>query len=345
MTTKKHKILDEFFAVTRRDKAKEEKAVETKIKEFIRDNGNDKQLADTLRLMKIQRTEKVSNDFLIHCSLSQPILERLYLAPNWDIYDLRILSMTGICIDNIPRINFFLEKYLDILDNTYKNEPFYNRAKIAMYTNITNTLLKMGAHYCKENTEMREEIAQMLNKFTQIVIEMAGDNEEFAVAKVFATMRKAIFEEDEDTINKSLTTVRKIATAEQHKLALNEIADYNFIVKNIINERPIKMQIATNIRKHRINAGFTIEQLAEKMGISSNTLSQIERVERSASLANLIKLKRILKKPVDEIIGDHEPHTDDERCLERKLLEDVVNLLPTESIRVLKEVAQLFAKR
>ena len=52
--------------------------------------------------------------------------------------------------------------------------------------------------------------------------------------------------------------------------------------------------IQNNIRKYRIQASMTQEQLSEKAGISCDYLSEIERGKKSPSLKRLLKIAEAL---------------------------------------------------
>ena len=57
---------------------------------------------------------------------------------------------------------------------------------------------------------------------------------------------------------------------------------------------PIRRVLAENIRKHRKNFGYSQEKLAEKAGLSSQTLNDIEGCRRWVSAATMTKLANAL---------------------------------------------------
>ena len=57
---------------------------------------------------------------------------------------------------------------------------------------------------------------------------------------------------------------------------------------------PIRRILAENIRKYRKNFGYSQEKLAEKAGLSSQTLNDIEGCRRWVSAMTLTKLAKAL---------------------------------------------------
>ena len=344
MTAEKYKLLDEFFSLRYNDDLTRERAVDKKIRLFIRENGSDRQLSDVLQLVKFEILQRMNIDFLEHCKTVLPVIERLYLAKEWDLYDLRILSLTGLCIDDLEKIQSFTNKYMRTLDTMHKDKPYYAHAKIAMRSNLTNTLLKMNAHYYEDNPQVQKKIKPLFDESIKMILDLSGDDPHFAIDKANAIIRNGVFYEDENLINNGLSTLKKLVSEDHYKIILLEIDYYNFNAKNIISDEAIKIHLAANIRKLRLNANLTIGQLSEKMDIPANSLSQIERATRPIYIVNLLKLKYIFKKSLDEIVGDHETFEDENITLEKKLLMEAVSSLPEDKIRVLRETAQFLSK-
>jgi transcriptional regulator with XRE-family HTH domain len=67
--------------------------------------------------------------------------------------------------------------------------------------------------------------------------------------------------------------------------------------------------IATNVRQYRIQLGLTVEQLAERSGISKGMLSKIENAQASPSLGTLVKLAGAISVPLTALFrGLDEEH-------------------------------------
>lgn len=83
--------------------------------------------------------------------------------------------------------------------------------------------------------------------------------------------------------------------------------------------KPLNMEMGGRIRSIRKKVGLTSEQLAAKMDISNQFLSDVERGKKSFSYENLIKLCRILCVSTDYILLGSEKSND------RARLHDVID--------------------
>ena len=59
----------------------------------------------------------------------------------------------------------------------------------------------------------------------------------------------------------------------------------------------VRDTLAQNLRKHRLSAKLTQEQLAWKAELTPDFIGRIERAERTISVDNLEKLAKALKIP------------------------------------------------
>ena len=75
--------------------------------------------------------------------------------------------------------------------------------------------------------------------------------------------------------------------------------------------------VGTNIQKARESAGFTQEQLAELMDISTNHLSAIERGIYGTSIESLYKICTILNESADFILLGKAPSNEDNALAQR----------------------------
>ena len=63
--------------------------------------------------------------------------------------------------------------------------------------------------------------------------------------------------------------------------------------------------LGEQIRKHRKSKGFTLEQLAERLEVSTTFIGQIERAKGIPSLETLVKIANTLEASVDSLLfGD-----------------------------------------
>ena len=311
MNTQTHKLLDEYFALGYNDNSKATADIKKRVKAYIRNEGKDRQLQELLLLMEFNDAMMKSNKFADHCYVVRPILDRLYQCDEWDLYDLRILSTSGLCIDDLDKIKFFLDKAINILDTTYINEPFYKRAKVMFYSNPTHTLIKMKCHYHDtKDSEKLSTINALIEKWIANTLEICGKDDSLIIPRTIATLRKGIYTEDSDLIEENLSLLSRHASKELYKIIENESLDYNYAIYGIISEKNFKIQVANNIRKYRKSAGYTLEQLSELADVPMEFLRQMETKGRSVTGFNLYKVANALKVPTDEIMGvyiDYDP--------------------------------------
>ncbi len=63
------------------------------------------------------------------------------------------------------------------------------------------------------------------------------------------------------------------------------------------------MTIGTKIRKIRVDHDLTQDYLAEKLGISQNAFSKIERGETDPTYSTLVRIAEILETDVPHLVG------------------------------------------
>jgi len=59
--------------------------------------------------------------------------------------------------------------------------------------------------------------------------------------------------------------------------------------------------VTNSVKVHRVVAGLTQEQLAEKLGVSRQTIVAIEKEKYSPSLEYAFKIARVLGKSIEEL--------------------------------------------
>lgn len=63
-------------------------------------------------------------------------------------------------------------------------------------------------------------------------------------------------------------------------------------------------KIGENIRKFRKQRGLTQERLAEKTGLHSVYISQVERADRAVTVETLLKITKALKIKLRDVVGN-----------------------------------------
>ena len=64
-----------------------------------------------------------------------------------------------------------------------------------------------------------------------------------------------------------------------------------------------KQILARNLRRLRISAGLSQEELADRAGLHRTYISSVERAQRNVSLENLFKIAQGLGVNAQELIG------------------------------------------
>ena len=67
-------------------------------------------------------------------------------------------------------------------------------------------------------------------------------------------------------------------------------------------EQELKNTLGLNVRNRREHKGLTQEKLAEKIGVSKNTVSDIESGDKFARACTLVRLAKILETEVYELL-------------------------------------------
>jgi len=65
------------------------------------------------------------------------------------------------------------------------------------------------------------------------------------------------------------------------------------------------LQVAKNIGRRRRELGVTQAQLAERLGVETETLSRFERGKHAPTLRNLIRLAELLQTTVTDLLAEH----------------------------------------
>ena len=67
-----------------------------------------------------------------------------------------------------------------------------------------------------------------------------------------------------------------------------------------------RLGLASNIKHYRLKAGYTQEQLAEKVGVTRQTINAIEKGDYNPTIKLCISICRELGKTLDELFWEDE---------------------------------------
>lgn len=102
-----------------------------------------------------------------------------------------------------------------------------------------------------------------------------------------------------------------------------------------MTKQDLQATLGRNLRRYRTEQGLTIEQLAEKAGISITFYSNLERGNKMLSVETLRRLSNVLCVSIDALLSDREP---DERT---KSIEMLLQNLPTENIAFIEQLVRV----
>jgi transcriptional regulator with XRE-family HTH domain len=101
-----------------------------------------------------------------------------------------------------------------------------------------------------------------------------------------------------------------------------------FLVSDDIKHEVKKLHIGRKIRELRKKAGFVLQDLSDRTGLSKPLLSQIEKEVVSPPIATLLKISKALLYPGDSLYFESSiPHA--YRALERKNARALTVVYPT----------------
>ena len=298
----RYELLDQFFSLGGNTDLVAFRNIERQLLTFIRENVSDRQIEDVLKLIQFQNALRISYDFERHCYIIKSVIDRLSTSDEWDFYDLRILAATRLCSEDVHISQELLEKSIAILDSTYKDKPFYVGAKLAFTINYSVTLTQQYCHYY-DDEKLRKHIETLFKKYIEIALQITAKDKNQVINHAVSTVRKGIFYENEKLLNKGLATLKAEGATEIHKLLVGELEEFNYLMHNNIANTPFNVKLAENLRKLRKKRGLTLEQLASLTDIPNQTLSQLERVDRTASGLHVYKLAEFFGITERELIG------------------------------------------
>ena len=106
----------------------------------------------------------------------------------------------------------------------------------------------------------------------------------------------------------------------------------------------VTLRIAGRIRLAREEAGLTQEQAAERLGLSGSGYNQWETGKRRVGVGELIRLSRVLARPVTYFIGEGDPDPDDVFLYEWNNLTDDDKETVRAIVRALREKRERFGQ-
>lgn len=124
----------------------------------------------------------------------------------------------------------------------------------------------------------------------------------------------------------------------------------------------MKTEFGTNLKRIREDRGWTLEEMAEKLGSTKQVLSRYERGERTPKITMAARFAEILGVPLKELVGAETPdefynnelkkRIDSLNTIEARIISEGIDSMPEDkrkqALEILKtvftEYADLFRK-
>jgi len=285
-----------MFAIGGNHNPEESNLIEAKLLNYIEVNGDDPQVNDCLRILKIFREESEFNDYEGSCAIASPIFERLNSADKWDFYDIRILSATVDYAGTFEQVYQLAEKALNELEK-YPHEECYTVVKLSIRMNTIVRLLKTK-YFDMDDLAPSDELENVFSIYANAVIDII-EKGKFPIHKGALLIRKGLFYQDNQLINKGFALLEEIGASEVYRMMEADASEYNFFLGIKMSKRQFNKIVGENIRKKRISLRMTLEDLAKALDVTTAAVGLVERGERGATSYNLYKLSNLFDMPVD----------------------------------------------
>jgi DNA-binding XRE family transcriptional regulator len=273
LMTEKHILLNELFILNNNDAAKIE-LVRGRFSDYLKVHGDDKQIQDALQIIEIWTSEAQDNDFVTSCDLADPIFRSLLKnEDSWDFYDIRILASILDYIGTYERSHELAVKLLGKLEG-YSREERHLNIKLAIYANITLRLLR-GKYFESDNLAPPEQLEVWFDKYMDEGLKLCDlINAQFQ--KAVFHIRKGLFHQDDDLISRGFYRLKELGEDEVFRMLKADAEEYDFFEGIKMSKNQADKIIGGNIRRIRNEAGMTMKELAEKIGVTVPYISCIE---------------------------------------------------------------------
>ena len=300
----KHKLLDEVFAVGGNHDLKKLKAAEIKLVDYIRENGNDPQINDALRMLKMFADENEHNDYEQSAETVAPVYERLSHADEWDFYDIRIFGAV-IGYEETYEKSLELAEYALKKLEKYSDKKQYPNIKLSIHMNILLRFLRARYFDLDDMNDTRA-----LEKLESSFIEHFDaamtilENDGSPVWKAIITARKGIFFRDNKLMGESFSVLENAKEPEAYRLLQAEASEYEFYSGLTISRKQFNAIVGRNIRRERIRCKLSIDDVAVILDMTPAAVGLMERGDRGQTSFNLRKLAEVFGISTDVLFSE-----------------------------------------
>ncbi|MCL2854856.1 MAG: helix-turn-helix transcriptional regulator [Defluviitaleaceae bacterium] len=337
----KYKLLDEALSTNFNDDKEVLESVKNRLQDYLKKEGNDVQIENTLCVIQSFLLESERNDFEACRQVTSPVFERSQNPEKWDFYDLRILGRIVDYAGTYRQTYELSENILEKLEN-YSHEERYNKVKIAVYMNTMSRMLR--AKYLEaDNLAACEELEENFSEYFDAIMEISEKCSEFAPHRAATIIRKGVFHRNESLKNEGFSELKRMGEHGVYRLLEETVSEYAFLQKRNVSKKQLAKTIGVNLRKLRKEHKMTLSGLGKAVELSLPYVGMLERGERSPSAYALGKICNFFGVEVSYFYGNGEAAgVSNEKDAQLSLLNGYAQKLSVQQVKFLVDMAKNF---
>ena len=342
---KKYKLMDDFFSIGSNSKPKETRTALKNIKDFVALHGKDEQLLDIISIAEVDAAIYKKRTHKEYIKISREMVHRLENAEKWDLYDLRIATRAIANTGSIKRCNTLSSKLLAILDRDYKNEGFYEYAKVVVHATLTSAFFLFSYFEVEDSNEFTKEyIEKQFNYHIDYVLS-SSSQDKFPIAYAIALVRKGYLYNDHRFVDKGYKIMSDLKERQLINLLKQELDDYNLAVYNKLGKKNFMAQFAQNAKIARITANLTIEQVEGATTISASKLSKVENATGQLYAFEIYELAKLTGVTYEELMDAPKTQRSEDGDKKRQQLIDRIGRLSDDNVDIVLDLTKALLKK
>ena len=345
----KNKILDELFSLNGNHYIDKIKEIKDELSDYLVANSDDVQIRDGLRMLEAFSAENINNDSDTSRELVAPIFERLAHADKWDIYDIKLISSVLGGASTADQAHTFAQKALSELEE-YSDERGHTNIKLSIYMNTQYRLLR-AKYFDSDNLIPSDELTKRFHTYYRAIIDMCeGSRGKLDVYKFVAFIRRGFFYAEEEMQRQGFSLLEECIgdTDEIYRMMEADAEEFKTFTELNLSRQQVEKIISKNIKRKRLEVGYTIHDLAALSGLAESLIEMLESgntVLSSLSSFSTYKLSKALEVPVDafyEGLGTNFAHNAKsiKRKAQLKRLEMLAGDLTTKELEYIVAMAE-----
>jgi len=222
----KNQLLDELFSLEGNHETEKIAILKEKfLKHISKDATNmiDDKLQDGLRLLILHEEEATHDNtlgnFLRLSNIAEPIFVRIENSAGLNVRDLEFLSVSILYTRRVKQAIVLFEYALEELKRYSINHPKWtNKITASFHNTLSIRFLRMDSFEVDDDSDTVEEKLNDALKFCE--------KHNFQLNACAILVRKGLFFEDKNTINRGLDKLKKLGENKLHEIMSKEVEDY-----------------------------------------------------------------------------------------------------------------------